>query len=81
MQCSVCLILGCTCFLDQRQVIKYFCGVSLVMYFVFYNYSNAGPERQAKIEQTFLPFVNVLQDKGTSVSHDTVSCKLRLILL
>ena len=43
MQCSLCL----TCILDQGQVTKYFCRMSLVMYLVYYNYSNAGPECQA----------------------------------
>ena len=33
----------------SRASNKYFCGVSLVMYLVFYNYSNAGPECQARI--------------------------------
>ena len=35
------------CILDQGQVIKYFCRISLVMYLVYYNYSSAGPECQA----------------------------------
>ena len=34
-------------FLDQGQVIKYFCRISLVMYPVYYNYSNATTECQA----------------------------------
>ena len=37
-----------TCILDQGQVIKYFCGISWVMYLVYYNYSNSGPECQAR---------------------------------
>ena len=36
MQCSVFLILG---ILDQGQVTRYFCGISLVMYLDFYNYT------------------------------------------
>ena len=39
------MILG---ILDQGQGMKYFCRISLVMYLVYYNYSNAGPECQAK---------------------------------
>ena len=34
---------------DQGQVTKYFCGISFVMYLVFYNYSNEGPECQATV--------------------------------
>ena len=34
-------------YIYQGQVTKYFCGTSMVMYLVFYNYSNAGPECQA----------------------------------
>ena len=45
MQFSVYLILV---ILDQGQVTKHFCGISFVMYLVFCNYSNAGPECQAK---------------------------------
>ena len=37
------------CILDQGQVTKYFCVISLVMYLVYYNYSNAGPECQARV--------------------------------
>ena len=43
MYCSDCLT---ACILDQGQEIKYFCRISLVMYLVYYNYSNAGPECQ-----------------------------------
>ena len=32
---------------DQVKVINYFCRISLVMYLVYYNYSNAGPKCQA----------------------------------
>ena len=35
--------------MDQGQVIKYFCRISLVMYLVYYNFSNARPECQAKL--------------------------------
>ena len=35
------------CILDQEQVTKYFCCISSVMYLVYYNCSNAGPECQA----------------------------------
>ena len=31
-------------FLDQGQETNYFCWISLVMHFVYYNDSNAGPE-------------------------------------
>ena len=49
MPCSVYLILGLsTCILDQGLVTKYFCGISLVMYLVFYNFSNEGPKCQAR---------------------------------
>ena len=34
---------------DQGQVPIYFCRISLVMYLVYYNYSNAGPEYQARL--------------------------------
>ena len=34
--------------LDQGQVTNYFCWISLVMYLVYYNYSNTGPECQAR---------------------------------
>ena len=33
---------------DQGLVTNYFCRMSLVMYLVYYNYSNAGPECQAR---------------------------------
>ena len=36
------------CVLDHGQVTKHFRGISLVMYLVYYNYSNAGPECQAR---------------------------------
>ena len=49
MPCSVCLIHNRD-ILDQGQVTKYFCGISLVMYLVFYNYSNAEPECQGSAE-------------------------------
>ena len=45
MKCSDYLIL------DQGQAIKYFCRISLVMYLVYYSYSNAGPECQARSDE------------------------------
>ena len=46
MHGSDCLILACI--LDQGLIIEYFCSISLViMYLVYYSYSNAGPECQA----------------------------------
>ena len=36
-----------SCILDQGQVIRYFCRISLVVLLVYYNYSNVGPECQA----------------------------------
>ena len=50
-----CIVLT-TCILDQGQVIKYLCRISLVMYLVYYNYSNAGPECQAKVHPSNIPW-------------------------
>ena len=44
------------CILDQGQVIKYFCRIYLVMYLVYYNYSNARPECQANPGSVFTKY-------------------------
>ena len=50
--------------LDQGQVTNYFCRISLVMYLVYYNYSNAGPECQAKENLYMVQMMRFLFLKG-----------------
>ena len=69
------------CILDQGQVIKYFCRISLVTYLVYYNYSNAGPEYQAML----IAFVSShFQNKSiqqVSVIRYTQAVKVKISLV
>ena len=55
--------------LDQGQVPKYFCRISLVMYLVYNNHSNAGPECQAMV---WVVICNKKEDKRQIDVHNTI---------
>ena len=48
--------------LDQAQVTKYFCRMSLVTYLVYYRYSNAGSECQARARRLYMGILLQIQN-------------------